>query len=82
MRPDIAPKEHQQHLELAAFCPKIAVACTQIATISTDGHHEPREFRASAGAQLREAWDAGDPSAFHGWSKWSPERVAAARSES
>ena len=30
------PKEHQQHLELAAFYPKIAVAYTQIATISTD----------------------------------------------
>jgi peroxiredoxin len=28
---------------------------------------------------LREAWDAGDVSAFHGWSKWSPERVAAER---
>ena len=30
------PKEHQQHLELAAFYPKIAVAYTQIATIATD----------------------------------------------
>jgi hypothetical protein len=30
------PKEHQQHLELAAFYPKIAVAHTQIATIATD----------------------------------------------
>jgi hypothetical protein len=30
------PKEHQQHLEPAAFYPKIAVAYTQIATISTD----------------------------------------------
>jgi peroxiredoxin len=28
------PKEHQQHLELAAFYPKISVAYTQIATIS------------------------------------------------
>src|SRR5262249_6755500 len=28
---------------------------------------------------LREAWDAGDVSAFHGWNKWSPERVAAER---
>ena len=33
------PKEHQQHLELAAFYPKVAVAYTQIATISTDDHH-------------------------------------------
>ena len=45
------PKEHQQHLELAAFYPKIAVAYTQVATISTDAHHELQEFRASVGAQ-------------------------------
>src|SRR5580704_14200463 len=30
------PKEHQQHLDLAAFYPKIAVAYTQVVTISTD----------------------------------------------
>ena len=45
------PKEHQQHLELAAFYPKIAVAYTQIATIATDAHHTLQEFRASVGAQ-------------------------------
>ena len=45
------PKEHQQHLELAAFQSKIAVAYTQIATIATDEHHELQEFRASVGAQ-------------------------------
>ena len=45
------PKEHQQHLELAAFYPKIAVGYTQIATISTDEHHTSQEFRASVGAQ-------------------------------
>jgi peroxiredoxin len=45
------PKEHQQHLELAAFYPKLTVAYTQIATISTDEHHESQEFRASVGAQ-------------------------------
>ena len=45
------PKEHQQHLELAANYPKIAVAYTQIATISTDEHHTSQEFRASVGAQ-------------------------------
>jgi peroxiredoxin len=44
------PKEHQQHLELAAFYPKIAVAYTQIVTISTDDHHTLQEFRASLGA--------------------------------
>ena len=45
------PKEHQQHLELAAFYPKIAVGYTQVATISTDPHHTSQEFRASVGAQ-------------------------------
>jgi peroxiredoxin len=44
------PKEHQQHLELAAFYPKMAVAYTQIATIATDDHHTLQEFRASVGA--------------------------------
>ena len=45
------PKEHQQHLELAAFQPKIAVAYTQIVTIATDEHHTLQEFRNSVGAQ-------------------------------
>jgi peroxiredoxin len=50
-RGQYCPKEHQQHLELAAFYPKIAVAYTQIATIATDDHHTLQEFRASVGAQ-------------------------------
>ncbi len=45
------PKEHQQHLELASFYSKIAVAYTKIATIATDEHHTLQEFRASVGAQ-------------------------------
>jgi peroxiredoxin len=45
------PKEHAQHLDLAANYPKIAVAYTQVATISTDPHHVSQEFRASTGAQ-------------------------------
>ena len=45
------PKEHQQHLELAAFQSKIAVAYTRIATISTDDHHTSQEFRLSVGAR-------------------------------
>jgi peroxiredoxin len=45
------PKEHQQHLELAAFQAKIAVAYTSIATIATDPHHTIQEFRASVGAR-------------------------------
>ena len=44
------PKEHQQHLELAAHYPKIAVSYTQIVTIATDEHHTLQEFRASVGA--------------------------------
>src|SRR6201992_677270 len=45
------PKEHHQHLELAANYPKIAVAYTQIVTIATDDLHTLQEFRASVGAQ-------------------------------
>jgi peroxiredoxin len=45
------PKEQQQHLELAAAYPKIAVAYTQVATIATDEDHTLKEFRASVGAQ-------------------------------
>ena len=45
------PKDHHQHLELAAFYPKISVAYTQIVTISTDGISETRDFRASVGAE-------------------------------
>jgi peroxiredoxin len=45
------PKEHQQHLEIAAAQPKFAVAYTQIVTIATDPHHTLQEFRASVGAQ-------------------------------
>src|SRR6202012_4744543 len=53
------PKEHQQHLELAAFYPRISVAYTQIVTISTDDIIETREFRASVGAQWTFLSDAG-----------------------
>ena len=90
------PKEHQQHLELAAHYPKINVAYTKIATIATDEHHALEEFRHwfwgrpsfydlwhdlrevdsetlpdwdLDAAGLREAWDAGDLSAFHGWNR-------------
>ena len=45
------PKEHQQHLELAAHYPKVNVAYTKIVTISTDDHHTSQEFRNSVGAQ-------------------------------
>ncbi len=45
------PKDHQQHLELAAFYPKIAVAYTKIVTITTDNIIQTNEFRAAVGAQ-------------------------------
>jgi peroxiredoxin len=45
------PKEHQQHLDLAANYAKINVAYTKIVTISTDPHHTSQEFRNSVGAQ-------------------------------
>ena len=44
------PKEHQQHLDLAAFQPKLAVSYTQVVTISTDTPHVSHEFRDSVGA--------------------------------
>jgi peroxiredoxin len=50
-RGNYCPKEHHQHLELAANYPKVAVAYTRIVTISTDDHHTTQEFRASAGAE-------------------------------
>jgi peroxiredoxin len=50
-RGNYCPKEHQQHLELAAFYPKIAIGYAQVATISTDDHHTSQELRASVGAQ-------------------------------
>ena len=50
-RGNYCPKEHRQHLELAANYPKIAVAYTHMVTISTDADHEIKEFRASLGAE-------------------------------
>src|SRR4026208_1627566 len=45
------PKEHQQHLELAAFYPKINVAYTKIAPTRPAARHTIQEFRNSVGAQ-------------------------------
>ncbi|GHO85365.1 redoxin domain-containing protein [Dictyobacter formicarum] len=53
------PKDHQQHLELAEFYPKIAVSYTQIVTISTDNILETNEFRAAVGAQWTFLSDSG-----------------------
>jgi len=58
-RGHFCPKDHQQHLELAAFHSKIAVAYTQIVTIATDNILELNEFRASVGADWTFLSDAG-----------------------
>ncbi len=58
-RGHFCPKDHQQHLELAAFHPRIAVAYTQVVTISTDNILELNEFRMSVGAQWTFLSDAG-----------------------
>jgi peroxiredoxin len=53
------PKEQQQHLELAAFYPKIAVAYTKVATITPDKPREVQEFRDAVGARWPFLSDAG-----------------------
>ncbi len=50
-RGHFCPKDHQQHLELAAFYPKVAVSYTKLVTITTDTLLELNEFRQSVGAQ-------------------------------
>lgn len=55
----LRPKDHQQHLELAANYSKIAVGYTAVVTISTDNIVETAEFRASVGAQWTFLSDAG-----------------------
>jgi peroxiredoxin len=58
-RGHFCPKDHQQHLGLAAFYPKIAVSYTQIVTISTDNILETNEFRDAVGAQWTFLSDSG-----------------------
>ena len=58
-RGHFCPKDQQQHLQLAAFYPQIAVAYTRIVTISTDNISVSREFRASVGASWTFLSDAG-----------------------
>ena len=58
-RGHFCPKDHQQHLELAEFHSRIAVAYTQIVTIATDNILELNEFRAAVGAQWTFLSDAG-----------------------
>lgn len=58
-RGHFCPKDHQQHLELAAFYPRIAVAYTRLVTITTDNILGLNEFRASVGATWTFLSDAG-----------------------
>ncbi len=58
-RGSFCPKDHQQHLELAANFPKIAVAYTSVVTLSTDNLIETNEFRAQVGAEWTFLSDAG-----------------------
>src|SRR5438874_3668995 len=53
------PRDHQQHLELAANYSKIAVAFTQIVTISTDPILVAKEMHDGLGAQWTFLSDAG-----------------------
>ncbi len=76
-RGGFCPKDHQQHLELAANYPKIRVAYTQIVTISTDNILKTNEFRDSVGAQwtflsdadreIRPDWDLAAPGLRENW---------------
>lgn len=58
-RGHFCPKDHQQHLMLAAFYSKIVVAYTKIVTISTDNILETNEFRDAVGAQWTFLSDSG-----------------------
>jgi peroxiredoxin len=50
-RGHFCPKDHQQHLQLAAFYPQIAAGYTRIVTIATDNVLTVNDFRKSVGAQ-------------------------------
>jgi peroxiredoxin len=58
-RGGFCPKDHQQHLALAAWQSQIDVAYTQIVTISTDPIVETNEFRKAVGARWTFLSDAG-----------------------
>src|SRR6202167_1787047 len=58
-RGSFCPKDHQKHQELAANYPKIAVAYTQIVTISTDYILETNDSRDQIGALWTFLSDAG-----------------------
>ena len=50
-RGHFCPKDQQQHRDLVAFYPKIAVAYTQLVTILPDSLSDVQDFREGVGAQ-------------------------------
>jgi hypothetical protein len=59
------------------FCPK---GRPSVEDLRHDLRAVTREIRPDwdlSTPGLREAWDAGDRSRFHGWNRWSPQRFAA-----
>src|SRR3954453_15391396 len=58
-RGHFCPKDHQQHLQLAAAYSQFNVAYTQMVTIATDAIFELNEFRNSVGAHWTFLSDAG-----------------------
>jgi peroxiredoxin len=58
-RGHFCPKDHRQHHELAAFYREVAVAYTQLVTITTDDIFEINDFRTSVGAQWTFLCDTG-----------------------
>jgi peroxiredoxin len=58
-RGHFCPKDHQQHLAMAAAYPQFVVAYTKVVTIATDNLLELNEFRNSVGAPWTFLSDAG-----------------------
>ena len=58
-RGHFCPKDHQQHLAMAAAYPQFVVAYTKVVTIATDNLLELNEFRNSVGARWTFLSDAG-----------------------
>jgi peroxiredoxin len=58
-RGQFSPKDHLEHLKLAAFYPELVAGYTQIVTIATDNIFTVNDFPASVGAQWTFLSDAG-----------------------
>ena len=58
-RGQFCPKDHQEHLKLAALYPELVAGYTQIVTIATDNILTVNDFRVSVRAQWTFLFDAG-----------------------